>query len=63
MHTSPLRRCTRLLAGAALVGGLAIAGAGAATADGADVERTAFSSAAQSDSDEYWTSARMEAAA
>ena len=61
-HSTVLRRCTRLLGGAALVAGLAVGGAGAATADGPDAERTAFSGAAQSEAHDYWTSDRMEAA-
>ncbi len=61
-HSTVLRRCTRLLGGAALVAGLAVGGAGAATADGSDAERTAFSSSAQTGAHEYWTSERMEAA-
>jgi V8-like Glu-specific endopeptidase len=61
-HSTVLRRCTRLLGGAALVAGLAVGGAGAATADGPDAERTAFSSSAQSEAHDYWTADRMEAA-
>ena len=61
-HSTVLRRCARLLGGAALVGGLAIGGAGAATADGSDAERTELSGTAQTQAHDYWTSARMEAA-
>jgi hypothetical protein len=61
-HSPVLRRCTRLLGGGALVAGRAIGGAGAATADGSDAERTAFSGAAQTEAHDYWTSDRMEAA-
>ena len=61
-HSTVLRRCTRLLGGAALVAGLAVGGAGAATADGSDVERTELSGTAQTDAHGYWTSERMEAA-
>ena len=55
-HSTVLRRCTRLLGGAALVAGLAVGGAGAATADGSDVERTELSGTAQTDAHGYWTS-------
>ncbi|MCW1805359.1 trypsin-like serine peptidase [Brachybacterium squillarum] len=57
-----LRRCSRLLGGAALVAGLAVGGAGIAAADGPDSERTTLSSSAQSDAHEYWTASRMESA-
>lgn len=63
-HPTILSRCTRLLGGAALVAGLAASGAGVAAADGTagDIEVTTYSSSAQSDAHDHWTSARMEAA-
>ena len=61
-HSTLRSRCTRLLGGAALVAGLAVGGAGAATADGSDVERTELSGTAQTEAHGYWTSERMEAA-
>jgi V8-like Glu-specific endopeptidase len=44
------------------VAGLAVAGAGTATADDPDTERTSLTSSSQSDAHDYWTSSRMEAA-